>query len=375
MLGALLAALLLNSPAPADVPVICPEQARAYVGRDVIVRGRVDQVGISEDGKTLFLNFCGRYPGHLFNAVIFSENLPAFPEAHTWEDKTIKVRGKIKLYQDIRVSEPFRGVGKPEIILERREQVTIDSTLPEGAVPQGTEAAPGAVGSGLGGTDITPVMDYDSPPRPNKIIHPQYSTEAFLKKIEGTVMVEVLIDSQDRVARARVIQSVPPLDKVALVYVYQWTFHPAMKNGHPVPALVNAPLIFRLPKAPALQRGQRIGPAVARGAQETAVISGLEVDSKNDFTPWAKAFEMEVYANWVVPAGPKGITGHVQFEFTVETNGTISSLRTLKSTGSALLDEAAQTALTKSRFPAPPAYFGPSPVTMRVAFFYLEQRF
>ena len=56
----------------------------------------------------------------------------------------------------------------------------------------------------IGGTGDGPVLDYDQPPRPIKITRPQYPQEAFVKKIEGTVEVEILIDATGRVAqRAR----------------------------------------------------------------------------------------------------------------------------------------------------------------------------
>jgi len=39
-------------------------------------------------------------------------------------------------------------------------------------------------------------MDYDSPPRPLKQTRRSTRRKAFVKKIEGTVLVEILIDSQ-----------------------------------------------------------------------------------------------------------------------------------------------------------------------------------
>ena len=101
----------------------------------------------------------------------------------------------------------------------------------EGGVVGGVPG--GVLGGVLGGTGTGPVMDYDSAPRPIKITRPQYPQEAFVKKIEGTVVVEILIDSQGRVVRARVIQSVPLLDAAALQTVYQWVFQPAVKHGRP----------------------------------------------------------------------------------------------------------------------------------------------
>jgi protein TonB len=114
----------------------------------------------------------------------------------------------------------------------------------EGGVVGGVPG--GVLGGVLGGTGTGPVMDYDSAPRPIKITRPQYPQEAFVKKIEGTVVVEILIDSQGRVVRARVIQSVPLLDAAALQTVYQWIFQPAMKHGRPVPTIAHAPVAFRI---------------------------------------------------------------------------------------------------------------------------------
>jgi protein TonB len=114
----------------------------------------------------------------------------------------------------------------------------------EGGVVGGVPG--GVLGGMLGGTGTGPVMDYDAPPRVIKQTRPQYPAEAFVKKIEGTVLVEILIDSQGRVTRARVIQSVPLLDAAALQCVYQWVFQPAVKHGRPVPTIAHAPVHFRI---------------------------------------------------------------------------------------------------------------------------------
>ena len=114
----------------------------------------------------------------------------------------------------------------------------------EGGVVGGVPG--GVLGGVLGGTGTGPVMDYDSAPRPIKITRPQYPQEAFVKKIEGTVVVEILIDTQGKVVRARVIQSVPLLDAAALQTVYQWVFQPAVKHGRPVPTIAHAPVACRI---------------------------------------------------------------------------------------------------------------------------------
>jgi TonB family protein len=243
-----------------DVAVITPERAADYVGRDVVVHGVVAQVGVSEDGDSLFLNLGGTYPLHVFNAVIFKKSLQRFPDAQSWEGKVVKIRGTVQRY---------KGKGKPEIILEQPQQLTVDSSpaLPHGAAQP--RVAGGVEGRGLGGepgpapgdsaTGTGPAMDYDSPPRPIKVTRPQYPQEAFAGKVEGTVLVEILIDSQGRVVRARVLQSIPLLDAAALQTVYHWVFQPAVKDGRPVATIAQAPIAFRIYKGneAELQRKQR----------------------------------------------------------------------------------------------------------------------
>jgi protein TonB len=114
----------------------------------------------------------------------------------------------------------------------------------EGGVVGGVPG--GVLGGMIGGTGTGPVMDFDSPPRVIKQARPQYPQDAFVKKIEGTVLIEALVDSQGRVARARVIQSVPLLDAAALQAVYQWVFHPAIKHGRPVATIIHMPVAFRI---------------------------------------------------------------------------------------------------------------------------------
>lgn len=88
--------------------------------------------------------------------------------------------------------------------------------------------------------------DYDQPPRPIKIVKPKYPKDAFATRLEGVVEVEILIDAGGKVARARLLKSVPRLDQAALDTVNQWRFSPAMKNGHPVATIALAPVMFQI---------------------------------------------------------------------------------------------------------------------------------
>jgi protein TonB len=114
----------------------------------------------------------------------------------------------------------------------------------EGGVVGGTPG--GVIGGVIGGTGDGPVMDYDQQPRLLRQTKPVYPQEAFVKKIEGVVELEVLIDSTGRVSVRRIIHSVPVLDAAAMQTVRQWQFAPAMKHGRPVATIALIPVTFRI---------------------------------------------------------------------------------------------------------------------------------
>ncbi len=144
--------------------------------------------------------------------------------------------------------EPEQGIRPEDQFGSETGSDLGDALGMEGGVEGGTVGGvPGGVlGGMLGGTGTGAVMDFDSPPRVIKQVKPQYPQDAFVKKIEGTVLVEALIDAQGRVARARVIQSVPLLDAAALQAAYGWMFHPAIKHGRPVATIIHMPVAFRI---------------------------------------------------------------------------------------------------------------------------------
>jgi protein TonB len=127
----------------------------------------------------------------------------------------------------------------------------------EHGVPEGMEGGSeeGVVGGVLGGVpggviggtgDGPPVFDYDQAPRLLKQTKPQYPQEAFIKKIEGEVVLEIVIGVDGRVTRVRVLRSIPLLDRAAAECVRQWVFSPAIKRGRPVPTVATAPVLFRI---------------------------------------------------------------------------------------------------------------------------------
>jgi TonB family protein len=146
---------------------------------------------------------------------------------------------------------------------------------------------------------------------------------------------------------------------------------PAEVPGDPsATALDRAALAAIEEVAQRMRRDAQLGIRTGTGQN----MGGLNFDPQGaDFTLWINQFKNEVYRNWIVPQTVLlGFRGHVDFEFTVERDGSISELRMLKSSGTVSLDRAAQNALTSSRLAALPDDYGPPRVTMQVTFFYNE---
>ena len=99
-----------------NVKVVNACFASNYIGKEIIVEGKVVSTYRSLKSNTVFLNFERPYPNQCFSAVIFSPDLYKFvknPENYYF-NKTVRVFGKIQEYQ-----------GKPEIILKNASQIEI----------------------------------------------------------------------------------------------------------------------------------------------------------------------------------------------------------------------------------------------------------
>jgi len=130
-----------------------------------------------------------------------------------------------------------------------------ESGIPEG-MEEGVEGGVvggvpgGVVGGVIGGTGTGPVpglvYDFDRPPRLLNPTKPKYPPDAFVRKVEGVVIVEFVIDATGHVVRTRIVQSIPMLDAAALATVRAWEFAPALKHGHPVATAAQAPVTFRI---------------------------------------------------------------------------------------------------------------------------------
>lgn len=104
-------AALISNATSADT--LSPQEAILNIGNYREVEGVVSQVSRSRGGAT-FVNFGGRFPNHVFYAVIFRKNAPRFPSVDSLEGKAVVIGGTIELYK-----------GKPQIILTSPDQIKL----------------------------------------------------------------------------------------------------------------------------------------------------------------------------------------------------------------------------------------------------------
>lgn len=84
------------------------------------------------------------------------------------------------------------------------------------------------------------------PPSKIRDAVPAYPAIAQAVRVEGTVIIDAVIDEQGRVQSTRVLRSIPLLDQAALAAVRQWVYTPTLLNGVPVPVVMTVTVMFRL---------------------------------------------------------------------------------------------------------------------------------
>ena len=93
----------------AQSDTISTKDAASYIGKTVVVKGKVADVFTSKSGNT-FINFDDKSPNQSFTIAIFSESKvdAAAISVGSW----VVVSGEIKEYK-----------GKPEIVVSKNEQL------------------------------------------------------------------------------------------------------------------------------------------------------------------------------------------------------------------------------------------------------------
>ena len=73
-----------------------------------------------------------------------------------------------------------------------------------------------------------------------------YPPIAVSATIEGTVILEALVDQDGRVESVKVLRSMTVLDRPAIAAVKQWRYSPVLSNGKPEKFILTVAITFRL---------------------------------------------------------------------------------------------------------------------------------
>ncbi len=93
-----------------------------------------------------------------------------------------------------------------------------------------------------------PVRDPKVPPRLLKSVPPEYTAEARKQRIEGVVVLELVIEPDGRVSSATILKPLPSgLTQRAIQAIQQWRYSPAKDGLRAVRAFHRVTLDFKLP--------------------------------------------------------------------------------------------------------------------------------
>jgi protein TonB len=97
-------------------------------------------------------------------------------------------------------------------------------------------------------TSREPIRLHAGMQAPRKIVNvpPRYPPHAQAARVEGTVVLDAVIDQTGRVTGVRVTHSVNLLDQAAIEAVRQWRFTPTLLNDEPVSILLTVTVRFTL---------------------------------------------------------------------------------------------------------------------------------
>ncbi len=78
-------------------------------------------------------------------------------------------------------------------------------------------------------------------------VEPQYTETARRVRLEGTVIVQAVIDEEGRVVDVKILKPLPMgLDRAAVDAVSRWRFKPATLYGRPVKVYYSLTVNFRV---------------------------------------------------------------------------------------------------------------------------------
>ena len=206
-----------------------------------------------------------------------------------------------------------------------------------GGVQGGVE---GGVDAGVAGAKADPEFEKGAvratgavkPPKVVKKVAPVYPETARQARVEGVVILEAKADEKGDVVDARVLRSVPALDRAALAAVKQWKYEPLVIDGKLHPVVFTVTIRF----------------ALDEGSAKTALakFAAGAVRAEGDIQP-PKAVK-EVMPVYPEAARSSGVQGTVILGVKIDGTGRVVDAVVLRSVP--LLDQAAIDAIRQWEF-------------------------
>jgi TonB family protein len=184
----------------------------------------------------------------------FEKNPPLPPQVQVLDHPKLAMEAAINVQKTIMLPD---NPMMPNIGVKNSVNVRLASNGQGGGGGIGTGYG-GGIGSGTGngygpgrggnaGGGLERIGGGVSEPKLVYSIDPEFSDEARRNKYQGKVIVSIIVDVQGNPQNPRVVRALGEgLDEKAIEAIKQYRFKPAMKNGKPVPVMMNVEIDFRL---------------------------------------------------------------------------------------------------------------------------------
>jgi protein TonB len=86
------------------------------------------------------------------------------------------------------------------------------------------------------------------PPTLTHRVEASYPELAIRAHVEGTVILEAIVNENGEVQSVKVLRSIPLLDNAAIAAVQQWRYSPVVLNGTRVPFILTVVMSFNIPE-------------------------------------------------------------------------------------------------------------------------------
>jgi TonB family protein len=131
--------------------------------------------------------------------------------------------------------EKTRLARKPPLIWKGKQQTELASETPQATTPSAPAPSAGSPYGSMSndaseGAEVRPAL-------PARTFEPRVSPEYLHGINEGNVVVEITIDETGKIVSKTVVQSMgSAIDSTVLAALENWLFHPATRDGVPIPS-------------------------------------------------------------------------------------------------------------------------------------------